>query len=180
MSSNHSFESQPGGWQNLFSMNITKNTDPLADVSAMETTLNDISGEVHGDGVLKAIDDVSGNGTPMAVVVSVGGTGNNVSPIVTKIGDISTSLTDLKVEVDGAITDVLDKIGLIENDGTGSGYDAYGFERKLTKYKQLKRSNDTAIEKYNQQMDNHIVSLTTNMAILAGAVGIVYMSVKKN
>jgi len=175
----HSFESQPSGWTDLFSVDVS-GTDVVNTADGFAKTLTDISGLVHGsggnDGILTKIaaakeDDEFGM-RPM--VIRNDDDDEDVVGIVSAISGVESSLQTLKGEVDAEIGIVLNKINVIADP------DMYGFGDKLKEYKKYKRSSDTAIEKYNQQMNNHIVSLTTNIAIFAGAMGIVYMSVKSN
>jgi hypothetical protein len=171
----HSFELQPDGWENLFSMDVTENDDPLADPDGFDASLNDISGVVQG--VLKAIDGEAGSSLPMKIRLTDENEDGPITGIVNDIHTVDTKLKDLKTSINAATTNVLELIRGVESGGESQNH---GFKQKLEDYNRLKRTSDTAVEKYNQQMDNHIVSLTTNLAIFAGAVGIVYMSVKKN
>lgn len=190
MASQHSFELQPSDWQNLFSVDIPKTYDYTERDEEFAKELTDISGggqgidvHVHGSGgilkkIMDARDDEFGN-LPMVIRNDDNRPDKAIVDIVDDIHTINGQLHTMKTDVDFEINKVLELIG--EIDGVDvSSEKKYGFGEKLERYKKLKRSSDTAIEKYNQQMNNHIVSLTTNMAILAGAIGIVYMSAKKN
>ena len=178
-----SFESQPSGWTDLFSVDVI-GTDVVNTAGGFATRLTDISGLVHGsgdnDGILAEIATAT-NDIPM--VIRNDDDDEDVVGIVSDISGVNTLLQTLKGEVDTEIGTVLNKINVIA-DPAGqtdpAAPDMYGFGDKLEKYKKYKRSSDTAVEKYNQQMNNHIVSLTTNIAIFAGAMGIVYMSAKSN
>lgn len=176
---NHSFELQPHGWTNLFSVDIPVPEDMPNRADEFREDLEDIS-----ENVLKIIGNINHEKDKDALPMQIRLTGGDetINKIVGDIGDVGTALENLKGEVESETTKVL---GMIENVGSNGvlteneNENENGFRQKLERYKKLKRTSDTAVEKYNQQMNSHVISLSTNLAILAGAVGILYMSAKK-
>jgi hypothetical protein len=75
-------------------------------------------------------------------------------------GDVRRSIGEIQIDISNVKIDTIPEFGSALND-----------------YKTAKESNDVAKQQYTQQTQNHVIAFTTNIAIFAGAVGVVYMAV---
>jgi len=53
------------------------------------------------------------------------------------------------------------------------------FEEKLKTYTNLSEHDVLAKKQYEQQRDNHIVFVSTNLALFAGSIGVMYLGLRK-
>lgn len=168
-----SFQARPNGWTDLFAVSTKPHEFKLYAIGeeTYEQTLDGISGEVHQ--VLTRISEEAAT-TNVPIIVRLWKDDQVITDISGDISHQSYSLESLKSEVAEKTKEVINSTSAYIDTP-----DSVGFEDDLERYKVMKRVNDTAIEKHKQQMNSHIISLSTNLAIFAGALGILYMATKK-
>ena len=167
-----SFKLEPDDWKNIFTVDFPKhsnrkNIEYNKKVKKYNHSLDAVSGTFAG--ILKGIStardtQMGGDYLPMKMNPAVVG-------IETSITDASATLTALHGDVRESIREIQTDISNMDINTIPE------FGSSLDKYKIAKESNDVAKQQYIQQTQNHVIAFTTNLAIFAGAVGVVYMAV---
>jgi len=184
-SGSNSFKLESKDWKNIFTVDLKQNsaaaqdtmtayddavdthTKGLGTVSdAFDTILKNISGEYVNQRV---------NGTYLPMVKNPVVTGSN--GIKESISSTTTDLSNLHSAVRASIEEIRDDISTADTAFTGNDGTMPTFSSALDDYNMAKQYNDVAKQQYAQQTENHVISLATNVAIFAGAVGVVYLAV---
>ena len=184
-SGSNSFKLESKDWKNIFTVDLkgnsvaaqTKMTAYDKAVKAHTKSLSDVSGTFHGilNGISGEYVNQRDNGTylPMIknpVVVDQDGTKDTIS-------SAASTLSDLHSAVRASIEDIRADMSTADTAFTGADGTMPAFGSALDDYNVAKQYNDVAKQQYAQQTENHVISLATNVAIFAGAVGVVYLAV---
>jgi hypothetical protein len=169
----HAFELQPRDWKNIFTVDLETGKTTYDDTLVNEygnrlKELDTAFGGILTDISNAKVDQVTKNTfLPMIKNTAV------VDGIKGKIDSLDEDLESLHTRVRNSIQTVRTDISNVQTGAIPKFGDA------LNSYREAKTSNEVAKQQYAQQTQNHVISFTTNLAIFAGAVYVVYLAVNR-
>lgn len=193
-SDTQSFKLESNEWKNIFTVDLAQNsaaaqskmgeynkavTKYTNELSAVSETFREILKNISDE--YKNQSGEGGAYLPMitnpAVVDPDNVNGDESGLIRGRISVATETLSNLRSAVRASIEDIRRDMSTEDIKFTGDGGTMPAFSSALDEYKTAKQYNDVAKQQYAQQTENHVISFATNIAIFAGAVGIVYFAV---